>query len=421
MVKMKGGTIMNKEFYVLNRKKLMEAIEDNSVVIMFAGEAPHMSADASYDFVPNRNFLYLTGIDKEKVILMITKAKGKVEETLFIEKSDPVMAKWIGERISKEEATEASGVEKIQLLDNFDSTVNMLGFANYENLYLDLERRSWDAMQSTSQLFARSIAEKYPAFKVKNIYNLIRDMRMAKSAGEIDCIKQAIGITYEGIKSLMQNAKPGMLEYELEAYFDFELKRRGVKKHAFHTIAASGVNGTVLHYVDNNSRIGDNDLVLFDLGAQYNYYCADITRTFPVTGKFTERQKAVYNVVLKALDETTRAIKPGVPFTELNEVCKNVLIEGCKSLGLIKEDSEISKYYYHGVSHYLGLDTHDVGTRDVELKPGMVLTVEPGLYIEEEKIGIRIEDDVAVTENGYEILSKDIIRTAEEIEEFMKK
>lgn len=412
---------MNRDFYVSNRKRLMECVEDNSAVILFAGEAPHMSADENYDFVPNRNFLYLTGIDREHPILVMTKHNGKVEETLFIEKSDPVMAKWVGERISMEEAREASGVEKVQYLDNFEGYVNMLGFENYENIYLDLERRSWNSMQSISQLFAKNISEKYPSFKVRNIYNSIRDLRMIKSSEEIECIKKAIDITYEGIKSLMLNAKPGMIEYELEAYFDFELKRRGVRKHAFRTIAASGVNGTVLHYVDNNGRIGDNDLILFDLGAQYNYYCGDISRTFPVTGKFTERQRAVYNVVLRALTETTKAIKPGVPYLELNEVCKKVLAEGCRELGLIKDDSELSKYYYHSVTHFLGLDTHDVGTRNVDLRPGMVLTVEPGLYIEEEKIGIRIEDNVVVTETGCEVLSKDIIRTAEEIEAFMKK
>lgn len=412
---------MNKEFYVLNRQRLMEGIEDNSAVIMFAGEAPHMSADASYDFVPNRNFLYLTGIDREHLILMMVKSKGKVEETLFIEESDPIMAKWVGERIGKEEASRISGVEKIQYLNQFDGAVNSLGNANYESIYLDLERRAWESMQSVSQLFAKDIMDKYPSFRIKNIYNSIRDLRVIKSSEELDCIKNAIDITYEGIKSMMLNARPGMVEYELEAYFDFELKRRGVKKHAFQTIAASGVNGTVLHYVDNNSKIGDNDLILFDLGAQYNYYCGDISRTFPVTGKFTDRQRAVYNVVLRALTETTKAIKPGVPFSKLNEVCKNVLAEGCKELGIIKEASELSKYYYHGVSHYLGLDTHDVGTRDVDLKPGMVLTVEPGLYIEEEKIGIRIEDNVVVTETSNEVLSKNIMRTAEEIEEFMKK
>lgn len=412
---------MNKEFYVSNRAKLMEGVEDNSAVIIFAGTAPHMSADAHYNHVPNRNFLYLTGIDRENVILLITKAKGKVEETLFIEKSDPVMAKWVGERISKEEAGKLSGISKIAYIDNFNDSISMLGFANFENMYLDLERRGWDSMQSVSQLFAKEVGEKYPSFRVRNIYNAIRDLRVIKSKEELEDMKKAIDITEEGIKSMMKNAKPGMMEYEIEAYFDFELMRRGVRQHAFNTIAASGVNGTILHYVENNCKTGENDLILCDLGAQYNYYCADITRTFPVSGKFTDRQKAVYNVVLKALEETTKAIKPGVPFVDLNEVCKKVLIDGCKELGLIKEDSEISKYYYHGVSHYLGLDTHDVGTRNVNLTPGMVLTVEPGLYIEEEKIGIRIEDDVVVTESGHDVLSMNILRTVEEIENLMKK
>ncbi len=410
-----------KEFYIHNRKKLMEDVLDNSAVIMFAGEAPHMSADANYDFVPNRNFLYLTGIDREHVVLMMTKSKGQISETLFIEKSDPVMAKWVGERISSKEAEDISGVQKIQYLDTFEDAVNTLGSKDFENIYLDLERRAFNSIQSVSQLFAENIAEKYPSFRVKNVYNLIRDMRVIKSPEEIEYIKKAIDITHEGIKSLMTNARPGMIEYELEAFFDLELKRRGVKQHAFKTIAASGVNGTILHYVDNNSKIGEEDLILFDLGAQYNYYCGDITRTFPASGKFTERQRGVYNVVLKANEEVTRIAKPGIPFTRLNEVCKAVLAEGCRELGLIKEDSELSKYYYHGVSHYLGLDTHDVGSRDIDLKPGMVLTVEPGLYIEEEKIGIRIEDNIVITETGCEVLSKDIIKSAEEIEEFMKR
>lgn len=412
---------MKKDFYVHNRQRLIEEVLDNSAVIIFAGEAPHMSADANYDFVPNRNFLYLTGIDREHVILMMTKSKGQVSETLFIEKSDPVMAKWVGERMGSKEAGDISGVQKIQYLDTFEGVVNTLNSQGYENIYLDLERRAFDSMQSVSQLFASNISKKYPAFRIKNIYNSIRDMRVIKSQEEVECIKKAIAITHEGMKSLMTNAKPAMMEYELEAYFDFELKRRGVKQHAFKTIAASGVNGTILHYVDNNNKIGDEDLILFDLGAQYNYYCGDITRTFPVSGRFTERQRAVYDVVLRANEEVIKAAKPGIPFTKLNEVCKAVLAEGCRELGLIKEDEELSNYYYHGVSHYLGLDTHDVGTREVDLMPGMVLTVEPGLYIEEEKIGIRIEDDIVITETGCEVLSKEIIKGAEEIEEFMKR
>lgn len=410
---------MNKEFFVLNRKKMMEGVEDNSIIILFAGEAPHMSADAHYDFVPNRNFYYLTGIDREKVILMLTKLNGTVEEKLFIEKSDPILAKWVGDRIKPEEAREASGIERIEYLDDFENMFSYAMYREYENLYLDLERRAMDAPMTIPQSFANKITKGYPYIRVINIYGAIEKLRMLKTPEEIEKMKQAIGITYDGIKNMMKNSKPGMMEYQIEAYFDFILKSNGVG-YAFNTIAAAGKNGTVLHYVDNNCKTGDNDLILCDLGAQYEYYCADITRTFPVSGKFTERQKAVYNVVLKALNEVTKAMKPGLPYGELNEICKRVLAEGLKELGIIKEDSELSKYYYHGVSHYLGLDTHDVGVR-MDLKPGMVLTVEPGLYIEEEGIGIRIEDDVLITENGHEVLSKDIIRTAEEIEEFMRR
>jgi len=208
----------------------------------------------------------------------------------------------------------------------------------------------------------------------------------------------------------------------MEAHFDFILKSEGVKHYAFPTIVASGKNSTVLHYEKNDAVVEEDSLVLLDLGAQYNYYNADISFTFPANGKFTEKQKTFYNIVLKALRETTELIKPGVQFAKLNEHTKRVLAEECVKVGLIMEESEIGKYYYHGVSHFLGLDTHDVGNyKDLILQPGMVLTVEPGLYIEEEGIGIRIEDDVLVTEEGHDVLSKDIFRSIEEIEAFMNK
>jgi Xaa-Pro aminopeptidase len=289
------------------------------------------------------------------------------------------------------------------------------------HLYLDLEKRGWSSIDTEANVFAKNIAGKYPQLKIKNIYHDICSLRLIKTDEEVAEIKKAINITHDGIKSLMNNAKPEMMEYELEANFDYVLKCSGVTDYAFKTIAASGVNATILHYSQNNTKTEDGDLILFDLGAQWNYYNADITRTFPLNGSFTERQKDIYNIVLKAMKDTMAVIKPGVPFTKLNETTRVSLAESLKKIGLIKEDSELSKYYFHGVSHYLGLDTHDVGSRDMELKPGMVLTIEPGLYIEEEKIGIRIEDDVLVTEDGYENLSKDIIKSVEDIESFMNR
>lgn len=411
---------MKKEFYIKNRERLMSKVDENSVVILFAGRAPYKSADETYQFTPNRNFYYLTGIDRENIILIMNKKNGKIEETLFIEESDPIMARWVGERMKSEEAKEISGISAVDYTKNFYSSLGgIFSRFNYDKLYLDLERQDWNIPMTEAQSMAKEVKEKYSYLNIKNIYYYISELRTIKQEEEIEEIRKAISITKCGIEKMMENAKPNMMEYEIEAYFDYVLTSEGVKDKAFKTIAAAGKNATVLHYSENNSKCGEDDLILFDLGAQTNYYNADISRTFPVSGKFTERQKQVYNIVLKANLEVMKAVKPGIPFAELNEIAKKVLAEGCKELGLIKDDSELSKYYFHGVSHYLGLDTHDVGDRGEILKPGMVFTNEPGLYIPEEGIGIRIEDDLLVTEDGCENLSKDIIKTVEEIEAFM--
>ncbi|MFZ5352154.1 MAG: aminopeptidase P family protein [Bacillota bacterium] len=413
---------MNKDFFVEKRRQVSESMMDNSILVMFSGNAPHKSADSMYHYTPNRSFYYLTGLDKPNFILLVSKLNGEVKETLFIEKGDPVMEKWEGKRMNTEEAGCISGIKDISYTGDFVSGLNLLlNRSSFKNAYLNLEQLKWDMQTDASHKFAKELSEKHPYLEIRNIYHVLSEMRIIKSAEEIEEIKKAIDITDKGIASMMRNVRPGMYEYQLQAYFDFELRSAGVMEHAFPSIIASGINGATLHYEDNNCLIEDNSLILADLGAQYGYYCADITRTFPSNGKFTDRQKQVYNIVLRALEETTKAIKPGVPFVELNKITKRVLAEGCKEIGLIKEDSELSRYYYHGVSHYLGLDTHDVGSRDAVLAPGMVLTVEPGLYIEEEKIGIRIEDDILVTETGSENLSKQIIKTVEEIEAFMSR
>ncbi|MBU5427278.1 aminopeptidase P family protein [Tissierella pigra] len=413
---------MNKEFFTRNRKNLGEKLENNSILLLFADRAPYKSADELYQFTPNRNFYYLTGIDSDKVILFISNIDGNISETLFIERQDPIMAKWVGAVISEEEAKDISGIDNIKYLDELEGTMSsVLSRNKIEKTYLDLERQEISTSITEAQSFAKIMAEKYPYISIKNIYYDIAELRTIKSEEEIQLIRKAIEITNEGIMNMLDNMKPNMMEYEIEAHFDFTLRKNGVKDKAFTTIAASGKNATILHYVDNNSKSEDGDLVLFDLGAQYKYYNGDISRTFPINGKFTERQRDIYNIVLKAQKAVEEAAKPGLPYKELNEIAKKVLAEGCKELGLIKKDEELSKYYYHGVSHYLGLDTHDVGEYNLELKPGMVITNEPGLYIEEEGIGIRIEDDLLITEDGCENLSKYIIKSVEEIETYMNK
>lgn len=415
---------MNKEFFKNNRQKLIEEIEDNSIIVLFAGNAPKKSGDENYPFTPNRNFYYFTGINEEGPIIILSKIKGIVNERLFIKEIDEERERWVGKSIRSNEAEEISAVKNIDYLGNFKEYLNRVFSESEEiNLYLDMERDSFYELETIGENFSEEVKKRYPFVRIKNIFPKIIPLRMVKSEEEIKEMKKAIEITIKGVESLMKNAKAGMKEYELEAYYEFVCRSNGIKDYAFKTIAAAGKNATILHYVDNNSEIKDGDLILFDLGAQNNYYNADITRTFPVNGVFSERQKEVYNAVLRVNEKVIKTIKPGLEYKELNKMATEWIAEECINLGLIKDKKEVSKYYWHSIGHSLGLDTHDISNKDRNtiFKEGMVWTVEPGIYIEEESIGIRIEDDVLITSDGVQVLTKDMIKTVEDIEEFMKK
>ncbi|WP_288222219.1 aminopeptidase P family protein [uncultured Clostridium sp.] len=407
---------MNKEFYKNNRQRVLDEISDNSLLILFAGKSPKKTGDENYQFTPNRNFYYLTGIDEEDHILVLYKINGESKEYLFIKEVDSVREKWEGKTIRKEEVADICDISDVKYLGDFNSFIERI-ILNKEdiNIYLDLEKGN------TSYSFINEIKTQYFNINIKNVHNLIGKLRLIKTTEEVDRIKKAISITIEGVKELMKNSKPGIKEYELEAYFDFVCKKNGVKDLAFKTIAAAGKNATVLHYVTNDSELKDGDLILFDLGAQYKYYNGDISRTFPTNGKFTERQKEVYNAVLKVNNMVISEMKPGVSFLELNKKAREWIAEECISLGLITNKEDVSKYYYHSIGHSLGMDTHDIEleNRDVIFEEGMIYTVEPGIYIEEEGIGIRIEDDILITKDGHEVLTKEMIKTVEEIEAFM--
>lgn len=405
-----------------NRNKLVESMEENSLLIMFAGCAPYRSADQVYKFTPNRNFYYLTGINEPNIVLTILKTEKETVETIYVEREDELMAKWIGRAISKSEASEISNIRSTKYLDELDSVISSyIDRRGIEKIYLDLERQSINIPITKAQDMASILISKYPYLKIKNIFNNIAKLRMVKSEEEIELIQKAIGITKEGIVSMAKNIVPGMKEYQVESYFDFEIKRLGASYHAFPTICAAGKNATVLHYEDNNQEAKDGDLILFDLGAEYNYYCSDISRTIPVNGKFTDRQKQIYTIVLNTMKEVEKNTKSGITLSELNDIAKKTLAKGCLEIGLIENEDEISKYYFHSVGHSLGLDTHDVWVANSKLKEGVVITNEPGLYIEEEGIGIRLEDDLLVTESGCINLSKHIPVEIDEIETIMKK
>lgn len=405
----------------LNRKNLIEKMKEESLLILFSGDAPFRSADQQYKFTPNRNFYYLTGIDDKKVILTILKTETEVIENIYVQREDELMAKWVGRSINKDEARKISKVKNIKYIDEFESTISSyIDRRGIKNIYFDLERQSIDIPSTKAQDIANLMKIKYPYIKIKNIYSQIVSLRMVKNEDEINTIKKAISITKEGIISMAKNIKPTMKEYEVESYFDFEIKRLGASAHAFNTICASGKNATVLHYEDNNQDCTDGDLILFDLGAEYNYYCSDISRTIPINGKFTERQKQIYSIVLNCMKEVEKAAKPGITLRDLNDIAKKSLSKGCIDIGLISKEEEIEKYYFHSIGHSLGLDTHDVWISDSKLEVGSVITNEPGLYIEEEGIGIRLEDDLLITDFGCINLSNDIPIEIEDIENLMR-
>lgn len=423
---------MDKTFFMRNQKRFLEKLPMDSIAVLFAGTAPIKRGDEKYPFSPDRNFYYVTGIEEENAIALFLKKQGLETVALFIQRDNGLMAKWVGANITAEEAKRVSGIEAIQYIDEFTESFSQAMFKNkVKTIYLDLEKREWDTTPSPAMAFASQVQRRYPFAQLCSSYEIFADLREIKSEEEIALIRQAINITRLGIEEMMRQARPGMAEYEMEAYFDFVLKKHGVRHFAFQTIAASGKNGTILHYVKNNGIAKDGDCILFDVGAQAGWYNGDLSRTFPVNGKFTEWQKAIYTIVLTGQQKVIEAIKPGVPFSSLNELLKDTYYTALKGIGLIQTREEIANYYYHSVSHGLGAETHDIGSlQGKELKAGMVITVEPGLYIAEppstgpwagkaEPIGIRIEDDILVTENGCEVLSKDMIKTIEEIEAFM--
>jgi len=408
-------------FFEDNRTKLGHYLEDREGIILFSGMAPKTTSDGLYPFKTNKNFFYATGLKRENFIVVIIRRGDQVATKLFIESPNEHAEKWYGRKLKKDKAKELSGIKDVVYVEEFYTWINNEIYeGRLEKLYFDLEKISWNEPDGLVHQRANEIKSRYPFVKIDTIHPYISKLRTMKKAVELEEMDKAIGLTKIALEEVMDFLKAGVYEYQLASTFLHSVHMNGGDGLSFSTIAASGKDGVILHYEENNKKVHEDGLILFDCGAQYNEYCADITRTYPVAGKFTERQKQLYNIVLKANEVCIAEAKPGMTFESMNTLCKDVLAKGCIEIGLIKEPSELSKYYYHGVSHFLGLDAHDLGSRKAVFESGMVITVEPGLYIEEENIGIRIEDDVLITDHGGKNLSKDIIKTVEAIEAFMK-
>lgn len=409
------------------RQKLMEGKPSPSMVCIFSGKAPMKSLDQAYPFSVDRNFFYLTGIEKENMILIMRKtATGDYTESLYIEPYDELLAKWVGPRMKADEATAISGIKNIKDVGNFENDLNGIvsGSRGLGKLivYLDLWRHRADQADTPAHTLAAKLQSRYPAVGIEDVKGDMAAMRAVKSESEIEWMKKAQESTRIAIEAMMKHAYPGINEAELEGVYDFALMKQGVRQHAFNSIIAGGERATTLHYEENNCNVEDGQLVLIDLGSTAGNYCADISRTFPINGKFTERQKEIYNTVLEAQNIVIKNAKPGLTMGDLNKMVIEYYESRLDDLGLRQDGKKVGDYYYHGVSHSLGLDTHDIITeKERVLAPGMVITVEPGMYIAEEGIGIRIENDVVITEDGCIDLSTDIIRTVEDIEAFMAK
>ena len=408
--------------YKERREKVYHQMEDKSILVLYSGEALHISADAYHHFEANRQFFYLTGIRRENMALIIDKCGDKLEETLFIEPIDPSVERWVGKKMTKEEASEVSGVENVSMMDSLQATLDrIINRKLPKKVYYDAYRHQMNDLPDYNVVKAQEFAKAYPGIAVDSVYPIVASLRMVKDTEEVETVKEAVQVTKEALQHVMKTLKPGMMEYQVQAEFEYKVKSLGADGVAFPTIAGSGINGTMLHYETNHEMCKENTLILLDLGARVRGYNADITRTYPVSGTFTQRQKQFYNLVLKANRSVAEMAKPGVSLKELNDCCKSVLAQGLMEIGLIEKEEEVSKYYMHGVSHHLGIDVHDVTVPEkTKLESGMIITNEPGLYIDEEEIGIRIEDDLLITEEGCVVLSEDIVRTIEEIEAEMK-
>ena len=421
---------ISSSLFVKNRKKFAANMKQGSIAVFHSNDEVPRNGDAYHKFKQNSDLFYLTGIDQEDTILVMFPdcPNPLFREMLFIKETSEQIAIWDGARLMPEEAAAASGIERVFWYHEFKKTIHA-AFLLAETIYLNLNEndRSTDTVPANAFRFAHEIKHRYPAHNVARSAPILAQCRMVKEKEEIDLITEAVNITRAGFERLLNFVKPGVWEYEVEAELIHEFTRRRSSGFAFDPIIASGSSACVLHYTDNNKKCSDGDLLLLDFGAEYANYNGDLTRCIPVNGKFTPRQKAVYNAVLHVHKAAAGLLKPGKTLPEYHQEVCEVMTAQLVNLGLItmddvrKDKRAFAKYFMHGTSHHLGLDVHDVMHRFGPLQVGNVLTIEPGIYIPEEGIGVRIENDVLLLEDGIHDFMAGLPIEADEIEALMNK
>lgn len=424
-------TSINPELFKLNRKRFTRKMLSDSIAIFNSNDLMPRNGDLYYPFRQNSDLFYLSGLDQEETVVVLFPdcIKENFREIAFIKQTDEYIARWEGHKYTKEEASEISGIKKIYWLDEMDTILNELILLS-KRIYINSnENDRFDSEVPSRDLrFAKKLIDRYPAHKYHRAQPILKKLAMIKSPLEIELIGEAIDITSKAFRRVLDFVKPGVMEYEVEAEITHEFIRNRASGHAYEPIVASGENACVLHYIDNNKACKVGDLLLMDFGAEYANYAADLTRTIPVSGQFTERQRAVYDAVLCVMNESKKMLVPGVTLEEYHKEVGKMMEHELLNLKLIdKKDIKnqdpdypaYKKYFMHGTSHHLGLDVHDLANRYDPIQAGMVFTCEPGIYIPEENIGIRLENDILVTDTEPIDLMANIPIEADQIEELM--
>lgn len=419
--------------YNQNRARFIKKMKPNSIAIFPSNLNLPENGDAQYAFRPNSDILWLSGIRQEKTMVVLYPDNPDVNarEILVLLRPNEHLEKWEGHKLRKEEATAISGIKNVQWSDTFDAQLHVMMHQadvvylnSNENDRLDLSIPRLDLAYVTK------IKDQYPLHQYERAAKITRELRAIKTKEEIAVTQEAVDITEKAFRRVMQFIKPGVMEYEIEAEITHEFLRNRATRHAYGNIIASGDRARILHYVENNQVCKNGELILMDFGAEYGNYCADMTRTIPVNGKFTKRQKDVYNACLAVHNYAKSILKPGISILAYTAKVNVYMEQQLVNLGLISKadiknqdpaNPAYRKYFYHGVTHHLGIDVHDIGTKHLPIKEGMLFTVEPGIYIEEEQMGIRIENNIWITKTGHVDLFKNIPITVEEIEHCMKR
>ena len=414
------GVNMNSLFYKENRQALYNRLEEGSIAVVHSGSAPRKTNDEYYPFFADRNFIYLTGVDQSDAVLM---GGNDIRETLFLPPPDLMWERWNGERVKADTATEISGIKNIKYSQDFKNQFNhALNTGKYNTVYLPLFKYTADEPDNHSYRLARYIRDRYPHIVIKDLMPHLKALRLIKKDCEIEAMRKAEDITREGILAMMRAAKPGITELALKAEFYYALMKHGVATPAFPPIICAGKNNFSIHYYSHKGIAQDGDMVLNDVGAWVDNIMTDVSRSWPVNGRFSDRQRLLYQCAYETSNHMFSLIKPGMPMNDVDDIIRRFNFERLKDIGLCKSWDDIGKYMWHGGAHHVGFDVHDVVavTNETHLAPGMVFCVDVGIYVEDWGIGFRLEDNCLVTESGCENLSKDIPRSIEDIESMIK-